>query len=167
MPAFVFGKISLMKKIVLTLAFISLTLFQVKTSNIKETYSFTPSQVDLSIKRMNMFPPNMARIGHILETKKIVLLFERVIDNFFFAIDFREYFPSRLPSIFLPFFGVGLYFLVKEREQKKEIFLFFFLSLLLLTLLGPHAKYGPVILLPFLYYLTLLGALRILGVKKL
>ena len=61
------------KKIFAKLIIISfglLLILQVRTTNIRNTYSFTPSEIDMQITRMNYYPPRLAKIGYILEYKK-------------------------------------------------------------------------------------------------
>jgi hypothetical protein len=147
----------------LLLVFLPMMIFQIHTTNIKQAYSFTPAQIDQQIQRMNEYPPSLARLGYILEAKKEVQLFDRLLNNFFTVIDFKEYFPSRIPYIFSPFLLIGLYVFIDMREKQKILFFELVGSILLLTLIGPHAKYGPFILYPFFTYLIYLGTKRSLS----
>lgn len=116
---------------------------------------------------MNVYPPTLARLGYILEAKREVQLLRKLESNFFTVIDFKEYFPSRLPFISSPFLFIGLYFFVKEREKWKKYFYAFLVSIVILTVLGPHAKYGPILLYPFFGFFIFLGLKRIIkGVRK-
>jgi hypothetical protein len=143
--------------IIFLVAFTLLVLFQIKTTNIKTAYSFTPYEIDLQIRRMNMYPPCLARLGYIMEKRRELQILEKLQSNFFTATDFKEYFPNRLPYIFFPFLFIGLYFFVKDRKRWNNLFYAFFLSIILLTLLGPNAKYGPVLIMPFFVFFIFLG----------
>ena len=148
-------------KKVFIVIYIFLAVFQVFTTNIKEAYTDTPYQIDLQIQRMNSYPPSLARIGYILEVKKEIQVINALVKNFFFAIDFNEYFPNRLPYILSPFFFVGVYLFVKEREKRKIVFYGFLTTLAILTLIGPHAKYGPILIMPYLVFFIILGVLKV------
>ena len=154
-------------KKVFFVVYIFVAVFQVFTTNIKEAYSYTPYQIDLQIQRMNSYPPSLARIGYILEVKKEIQLFEKLVRNFFFAVDFKEYFPNRLPYIASPFFFVGLYLFIREREKRKILFYGFLTSLIILTLIGPHAKYGPILIMPYLVFFIILGILKVFNPRWL
>jgi len=147
--------------------YLLLALFQVSTTNIKEAYTYTPHQISLQIQRMNSYPSSFAKFGYILEAKKETQILEKLINNFFLAVDFKEYFPNRLPYILSPFFFVGLYFFIKERNKKKTTFYTFITSLIILTLIGSHAKYGPVLIMPYLIFFIALGFLRFFKLKWL
>lgn len=136
--------------------YVFLVFFQLKTTNIKEAYSFTPHQIDLQIRRMNTYPSSLARLGYVLEVKKESLILEKIMGNFFTVIDFKEYFPNRLPYILAPFIFVGLYFFVVERKKRKALFLSFLFSIFILTLIGPYAKYGPILMYSFFLLFILL-----------
>lgn len=142
---------------ILFVIYLLLVLFQIKTTNINTAYNFTPYEVDLQIQRMNMFPPSLARLGYIMEAKKEVQILEKLQSNFFAAIDFREYFPSRLPFAFSPFFFIGLFYFAKERKKWRKFFYAFLLSIVILSFLGPHAKYGPLLVMPFFAFSIVLG----------
>jgi hypothetical protein len=144
--------------------YLLLVLFQIKTTNIKSAYTLSPSQIDLQIRRMNMFPPALARLGYIVEVKKEVQIFARLQDNFFTVVDIKEYFPSRLPYIVSPLFFIGLYFFVKERHKWQEVFYAFVLTIGILTIIGSYAKYGPVIMYPFFALFILLGLFKVIKV---
>lgn len=147
--------------------YVFLAIFQVLTTNIKEAYTYTPHQIDLQIQRMNSYPPSLARIGYILEAKKETQIFEKLIRNFFIVVDFKEYFPNRLPYILSPFFFVGLYLFIRERKKRKIVFYGFLTSLIILTLIGPYAKYGPILIMPYLVFFIILGILQVFIIRRL
>src|SRR4030042_516768 len=104
------------KKIFAKLIIISfglLLILQVRTTNIRNTYSFTPSEIDMQITRMNYYPPRLAKIGYILEYKKEIKISERFIENFIEAVDFSEYFPDYFSFLSLPLFFGGLFWFIK------------------------------------------------------
>jgi hypothetical protein len=148
--------------IIFLFAFVLLLLFQIKTTNIKTAYSFTPYEIDLQIRRMNMYPPSLARLGHIIEVRREIQILEKLQNNFFAVMDFKEYFPNRLPYIFSPFLFIGLYVFVKDRKKWKKFFYAFLFSIVMLTFLGPNAKYGPVLIMPFFVFFVVLGILKII-----
>lgn len=150
------------KRLILLAAFLLFLIFQVRTTNIKTAYSLTPAEVDLQIQRMNMFPPSLARLGYLLETKKEMLVLGKLENNFFMAIDFREYFPSRLPYVFSPFVLAGLFFFIHDRKRWQFEFYLFLVSICVLAIIGPHAKYGPVLLYPFFAFFLFLSLSKIL-----
>lgn len=156
-----------LEKKVFFVVYIFLVCFQVFTTNIKEAYTYTPYQIDLQIQRMNNYPPSLARAGYILEVKKEIQTIDALAKNFFFVVDFKEYFPNRLPYVLSPFFFVGLYLFVREREKRKMLFYGFLTSLAILTLIGPHAKYGPVVLMPYLVFFIILGILKVFNPRWL
>lgn len=136
-----------------------LTLFQIKTTNVNYSYGFTPYEIDQQIKRMNQY--SIARLGYTLEGKKEVQIIKKLENNFFTVIDFLEYFPNRIPYIFSPFIFVGLYFFIKERTNRKLLFNTFLLTIVILTVLGPFAKYGPILIYPHLLLFVLISIQKI------
>ncbi len=150
-----------LEKKVFFVVYIFLVVFQVLTTNIRQAYSYTPHQIDLQIQRMNRYPPPLARLGYILEANKEIQAIDALIGNFFFAVDFRQYFPNRLPYILSPFFFVGLYLFIKNRKKREILFYGLLTSIVILTLIGPHAKYGPILMMPYLVYFIILGILKV------
>jgi len=148
------------------LLYLFLVVFQISTTNIREAYTYTPHQIDLQIQRMNKYPPSLAKVGYIMEVKNEIQLLEKLERNFFFAIDFTEYFPARLPYVLFPLFLVGFYLFVKDRNDRKALFYSFLASILLLTLIGQHAKHGPVLIMPYLIFFIALGFLKLIKLKQ-
>lgn len=134
--------------IVVTVLFVLLVIFQIRTTNFLYSYELLPVEKDLQIKRMNLYPRSLAKLGYILEVKHELRLFEKFQNNFFSAIDLNQYFPNYFPVLLLPFFIRGLYLLVKN---KKMIFLIpFGVAILLLSLVGVNGRFGPFIVFPFI-----------------
>jgi hypothetical protein len=154
-------------KISFLIIYVLLVVFQIKTTNIQQAYSFTPHQIDQQIQRMNLYPPSLARIGYILEVKREVQLLNKVVENLFFVVDPSEYFPNRLPYILSPFLFVGLYLFVLERKKRRLFFVSFLVTIVILTILGPHAKYGPVLMIPYSIFLIYLGLARFVNLLSL
>mgnify|MGYP001577974572 FL=1 len=151
----------------LSIIYVLLVLFQIKTTNVKTAYSFTPAEIDWQIQRMNMFPPALARLGYIMEVKREVQILEKLQNNFFTVVDFKEYFPNRLPYILSPFVLTGLYFFVSERRKWQLVYYSFFVSIVLLTIIGSNAKYGPILVFPYFAFFVFLSVSKIIRrVKK-
>lgn len=152
-------------KQIFILLFLFISLFQISTTNIKQAYTLTPAQIDQQIQRMNMYPPSVAKLGYILETKKEVQIANKIIENFFAVVDFNEYFPNRIPDIasFLIFFG--LYIFIKNRNKLHYMYISFLFSILLLTIIGPFAKYGPVLMYFYFLAFAILGVFKLIGKK--
>jgi len=154
-------------KITSVCLYLLLIVFQVSTTNIPEAYKFSAHEIDLQIKRMNMYPPHLARFGYILEAKKEVQIGERVIKNFFEVVDIRNYFPRPLPYVLAPLLFFGVYLAIKKHKKNKLFLTGFLTSLVLLTLIGTHAKYGLVLLYPFFVFFFCLGLSKIVRLIKL
>lgn len=143
--------------------YLLLAIFQIKTTNVSYSYSFTPYEIDHQIKRMNEY--QIARLGYILEGKKEVQIIKKLENNFFTVIDFNEYFPNRVPYILSPFIFFGLYFFIKERNNQKLLFNTFLLTIIILTISGPFAKYGPVLIYPYFFLFILISIRKALKFK--
>ena len=141
--------------------FIVTTVFQLTSTDVKNIYSINPTEKDLRITRMNYYPPNQFKLGYYLENKSEVVFMEKIEANFFYTIDFNEYFPSYFHKFLVPFFFLGTYFFFKEK-QKLSGWLFL-TSILILTFLGIHGNSGPILMFPFLVFIIWLG---ISGVLK-
>ncbi len=147
--------------------FLLLVIFQTTTTNIKNTYTFTPSQIDQQIQRMNYYPPNQARLGYIMEHKKEIQYANIFIGNFTDTIDFNTYFPDYFSFAALPFFFVGLYLFVNENLEKErrvkmlltDYCLMF--TVVFLSLMGVHGKYGPFLIFPFIVLFIYIGIQRV------
>lgn len=154
------------KNLLFLAAISSLLIFQIVSTNIKQAYTYTPHEINLQIQRMNSFPPSLARLGYILNVKKEVQIFEKIINNFFFTVDFKEYFPRYFPSILFPFFILGFYIFADERNKHKLVFYSFLISIIVLSLIGPFAKFGPILLIFYFIYFIILGFLRMVRLIK-
>jgi hypothetical protein len=150
-----FSRKRIILKILLVLALGILVIFQVRTTEVKNEYRLTPAETDLQIWRMNQFPASQARLGYWLETKKEMLLLDRLQNNFFNLFDLNLYFPNYFSFFTLPFFFLGIYRFIKG----KDSFLFSILSfsLVLLVFWGIHGQLGPFLILPFFVLFILLG----------
>lgn len=152
-------------KWIFIIALLFISLFQISTTNIKQAYTLTPAQIDQQIQRMNMYPPSVAKLGYILETKKEVQIANKIIENFFAVVDFNEYFPNRIPYIVSPLIFFGLYIFIKNRNKLHYMYISFLFSVLLLTIIGPFAKYGPVLMYFYFSTFAILGISKLIGKK--
>jgi hypothetical protein len=145
--------------------FLLLCFYQVKTTNLKYLYSYTPSQNDTQIKRVVYYPSEFTRLGYILEFKKETLIFYKIQENFFNMLDPNQYFPDYFFYSLLPFAFVGLMKFIDLK--KKFIKLLFIISSGLITILGVNSQLGPIILFPFINLFAFLGCLHIFKLKIL
>jgi len=150
----------------LTISFLILLIIQIQSVNIKNTYSFTPSEIDKHSQRMNYYPPRLARLGYILESKKEIRLAEKFIENFIEVTDVNTYFPTYFSRFAIPFFLVGFYSYFKkatkklDRNSKMFISLFIF-STLIQSFVGTRGQAGPIITLSFIAFFVLFGVTTI------
>lgn len=161
------------RKIYLLLfSFLLLFFFQTKTTNIKNTYSLTPSEVDQQITRMNYYPPTQAKLGYILEHKREVKVIEKCIENFIEVLDFNQYFPDYFSYLSLPLFFIGVYWFVKSnlvRNLKgglKIISGLLLFTIIILSLFGVNGKCGPFLIFPFIILFIYIGLNGLLRIKK-
>lgn len=130
--------------------------FQVWSTNVGQAYSLTPAEVDAAITRMNVYPRQAAKMGYLLEVKREGQIVNRIIGNFFTAIDLNEYFGQRLPIVlFIPTM-IGLYFVVWEKRWRMMLVMFV-ISIGVMAVIGPYGKYGPVLILGFIWGLIGIG----------
>jgi hypothetical protein len=127
----------------------------VTTTNIKNAYSYTPSEIDRQITRMHYYPKKLTRLGYWLEYKKETLLFYKFRENLIDTLDIKQYFPNYYSYILFPFMVYGLYKFI----LKKDGLLFFLsaFSFLLLATIGVHGKYGPFLIFPYLNLWSCIG----------
>lgn len=100
-------------------------------------------------------------LGYWLDGRNEVLVYQRVLNNFFDNVDPNLYFFAnhprergadefeKYPYMLLPFFLLGLYVLVKKRDTRLKVSVFI-LPLLLLSIIGNQNKIGPFVLFPLL-----------------
>jgi len=157
----------------LIFSFSVLLLLQINSVNLKNTYSFTPSEIDQQIQRMNYYPPEMAHLGYILERKDEVQKVKVYIGNFISVLDFNSYFPDYFSFLGLPFFFLGIYCFCKDYTKitytasVKPLVILITSSVLFQSLLGIKGKYGPFLVFPFIVLFIYLGVLKILGKLKI
>ncbi len=157
----------------LLFVFVSLLLFQFRTVNIKNTYSFTPSEIDMQIQRMNYYPPSQSRLGYIMEYKREIKIVEKYIENFIEIVDFNSYYPDYFSFLSLPMFFIGLYIFItnnflRKGERKGNILLYCLTStVFVLGFLGVHGEYGPFLVFPFIILFICIGSCWLLDKTKL
>lgn len=97
--------------------------------------------------------------------KREVKVFDKIINNFIESVDFKTYFPDYFSFVFLPFFFIGLFSFVKDKLNVKDdtmqISYAFLSSILILSLLGVHGKYGPFTFFPFIVLFINIGFIKI------
>mgnify|MGYP001595542252 FL=1 len=140
------------------LLFTVLTIFQFKTTNFRYEYQMLPAEVDLQIKRMNMFPPKLARMGYILEFKKETMLLNKLQNNFFNILDFPLYFNNYFPYFTIPFFFIGLFYFFNTGRRLLQVL--FFLTVTILSFLGKNGEHGPFLIFPFFILFIITGFLN-------
>ena len=136
---------------------------QVWSTNVRAAYNLTPAEVDAAITRMNVYPRQAAKMGYLLEVKREGQIINRMIGNFFTAIDLNEYFPQRLPVLLFVPMMIGLYFVVWEKRFRLMLFALL-VSIGVMAVIGPYGKYGPVLVLGFIWGLIGMGLGKILKV---
>ena len=154
----------------LIISYFLLLLFQLQTTNIGDTYSLTPSEIDQRIARMNYYPSRLARLGYILETKGGIVITDQIMENLIGGVDFTTYFNDYFDFVALPFLFLGIYLFYKEfsespSKEKNFVNRLFLTSILGLSIIGIKGKFGPFIISPFLVVFISLGILK--AVKRL
>lgn len=146
--------------------FVFFLIVQVKTVNLKNTYSFTPSEIDQQIQRMNYYPPKLARLGYILEKKREVRLIEKYVENFIEVVDFNTYFPNYFPLITLPLFLFGIYKYFSRKFTDTTYALILSFSVFMQSFFGTRGKIGPILVLSFIAFFVLYGINEIIILVK-
>lgn len=150
-------------KYFLFLLFFIFVILQIKTTSIKNTYLFTPFEIDQQIQRMNYYPPKLAKLGYILEYKKEIIYTEILFKNLSETLDFNTYFPDFFSFYLLPFFFIGLYLFFREklsgkkRKKKNMVIKYLTFTILTLSFIGIHGKYGPFLIFPYIVLCLLIG----------
>ncbi|HLE48833.1 MAG TPA: hypothetical protein VI819_02260 [Patescibacteria group bacterium] len=148
----------------LVLLYAALTVYQIKSTDIKNAYEYTPVQIDTQIKRMRYYPVKLTKLGYYLENKKETLILYKYEENFFSMLDINEYFPDYFSLVLLPFTLIGLYqFTIFKQKLIKVLFI---ISLFIISILGVNGLAGPVLLFPFINLFAFLGVVKILQFKK-
>lgn len=152
-------------KVLFLILYVFFVLFQIKTTNVKLAYSFSASEIDLARHRLNQYPPPLARVAYYWEEKREVQILRRLENNLFTVLDFREYFDERIHYAFAPLIFSGLYLLFRDRNIYRFYVIGFLLSICILTILGPYATHGPVLMYPFFVFVSLLSIKELLKRK--
>ena len=156
---------------------IMLSFLQIKTTNFKNLGYLDNDEQRVQQMRLKEYPPVKVSlfnkslwipIAHWFEERKEVIIFYRLEENFFQAIDLNLYFFSNHPrerigvSEFekftyplLPFFLIGVFAYFKER--KYLLVGIIFLSLILISIIGFSNSLGPFLLFPFISIAIYLG----------
>jgi len=135
-------------KYIFLICFISLTYIQISSTNIQNTYSFNDHQKYINQNRLDQYPPSLARVGNIIENRLDSPIVYRLRQNLFDSFDFVNYFKNFfLPIFFIPFL-IGLYKLLKN--PNKLVISTTLISIFILSIVGSHGSYGPIIIFPFI-----------------
>jgi len=135
-------------KYIFLICFIALTYVQISSTNIKNTYSFNDHQKYINQNRLDQYPPSLARIGNIIENHLDSPVIYRLRQNLFDCLDFVNYFKNFfLPIFFIPFI-IGLFKLLKH--PNKLVISTTIISIFILSIIGSHGSYGPIIMFPFI-----------------
>lgn len=139
---------TLISKIIFLICFIILAYIQISSTNITNTYDFTDHQKYVNQNRLDQYPPSLVRIGNIIENRLDSPIIYRIRQNFFDSLDLVNYFNNLFLSIlFIPFL-FGLYKFLKHPDLL--ITATALISVFLLSIIGPHGSYGPIIMFPFI-----------------
>lgn len=150
--------------VIFLLSFAVLVFFQLKTTDYKYGYKPLPAEIDTQAKRMNLFPPKLARLAYYLEFKKETLLVNKLQNNFFDILDFKLYFGNYFSYFSIPFFFSGLFHFFKN---KRGILHFLFLgTIVFLSFLGKNGRFGPFLIFPFFILFISIGLLKIFNVFR-
>lgn len=152
-------------KVIFFVLYAFLVLFQIKTTNVELAYSFSAKEIDLAKHRLNQYPPQISHLAYYWEEKKEVQILRKLEDNFFTVLDFREYFDERIHYAFAPLIFSGLYFLFRDRKKYTFVVVGLLVSICILTILGPYAIHGPVLMYPFFVFVSLLSIKELLKRK--
>lgn len=80
-----------------------LVAFQLLTTNVREVYQFNAFQLDQQVRRMNTYPPSLARFAYILEAHRGVQIIKRLESNFLPLSILVSIFPLVCPILWHPF----------------------------------------------------------------
>lgn len=154
-----------------------LVLFQINTTNLQDLSYLNNDEQRVQHMRLNEYPPVKISlfgktvwvpIAHWLEERKEMIIFYRLEENFFQAIDPNLYFFSNHPRErvgvnefekflypLLPFFFVGIYRYVKEKQYFLIGTMFF--SVIVISIVGFVNALGPFLIFPYISLAIYLG----------
>jgi len=139
---------ALIFKIIFLLSFFVLVFVQISSTNISNTYLLTDHQKYINQNRLNQYPASLARIGNIIENRLDTPIIYQLRQNFFDSLDVVNYFKNFFPSIFFIPLLIGLCKYLKTPNFLFSISIIF--SLIILSLIGTHGSFGPIIIFPFI-----------------
>ncbi len=108
------------------------------------------------VQRMHDYPPQYYHVANIIENRPESRLYFKLESNFFNIFNLKL-----LPPITIPFVFIGFFTLVK-RNSYYYLFTGLFISVLVLTYIGPNQPSGFYCLYPFLIISIIYGILSIL-----
>lgn len=167
----------------LILAILVLLFFQFQTTHIKDLKLLDNDQQRVQQERIrsypliyiNVFPKVIWLKPEIwIEQNNFVIALSRIEKNLFENLDVNQYFFSgfprnntsdfqKFPFIILPFFVLGIFGLLKEKQYKLLI-LFFLTPVIFLSFIGNDNGLGPFSLFPF-FIITFVSGIELLSRK--
>jgi len=136
------------EKYIPIVGYILLFIFQITSTRVATNFEFSGYQNFVHQQQLDSYPPSLFRIGNVIENKIASTQLSRFQQNLFNSLDFVNYFKNYyLSLLFIPFV-LGVIKLIKKQNQLFTKLLF--TSIVLLTVISPDGKYGPVLLLPFI-----------------
>jgi len=135
-------------KVIFFVFYIALIFAQVFSTDIKNTYNFSDHRKYLHQNRLDQYPPSLARVGNIIENHLDSPIIYQTQQNFFESLDLVNYFKNFFPIVYIFPFIFGLYKFLKHPNGLLTITTIF--SVLLLSVVGIHGSYGPIIIFPII-----------------
>ena len=108
------------------------------------------------IRRMNEYPPFAYSLANILEARQEAITYFKLEKNFIAIFDLSRLFGEVWMFVLLPFFIVGLTWMIKLHPGFTGSIAL--PPIILLTLLGHQNLYGSISLLPLIYSAIIFGA---------
>lgn len=158
---------------------LALLVYQWQTTRKSSLDALNLQEQALQQMRLREYPPVTIRIAGkqltpslavMWELRKETLIFRNLQQNFAQAVDPNYYFfanhprevgevPNleKFPYIYLPFFLIGVYHLLKRKTQVMVVYFSSVLPITLMTMIGHDNQWGPVALFPFLAVTVALG----------
>ena len=108
------------------------------------------------IRRMNEYPPFAYRLANILEARQETITYFKLEKNFIAIFDLSRLFGEVWMFVLLPFFIVGLMWMIRLHPGFTGSVAL--PPIILLTLLGHQNLYGSISLFPLIYCAVIYGA---------
>ena len=156
------------KKIIF--AFLLILFYQYVSTNKINLTGLSDDQQRIQQMRLGEYPSKYLKIGYYFENRRESIAFFRIQNNLSEILDPNLYFFAshprqrigvdgfeKFPYIYLPFFILGVFLLIK---QKKKLFFInsLLIPILLLSIIGSNNSIGAFALFPFIVISTTTGA---------